>query len=490
MTAPKSHFIDGQWLPGTGPDFASSNPATGDTLWQGRAATAEEVDAAVDAAHQALFHWGNLDLAARIAYLQNFAAVLTDKKSEFAETISQETGKPLWEALNETNSMVGKVAISIDAYRLRCPETFKHQGHSTSIVRHRPHGVMAVLGPFNFPGHLPNGHIVPALLAGNTVVFKPSELTPLVASKTMECWQAAQLPNGVINLVQGEKNTGKSLSEHPGINGLLFTGSRNTGLSLAKTFAAHPEKILALEMGGNNPLVVSTVKDGKAAAYLAIQSAFLTSGQRCTCARRLIVINSPHGNNFLSTLISMTKSIRVGAYTERPEPFMGPVIAPEAAERLLAAYASLKQQGGVPLLPLERLPKGPAFLSPGIIDVTPLPQPADEELFGPLLQVIRVPDLAAALEVANSTKYGLSAGLLSDDRAEYETFYKHAKAGIVNWNTPLTGASSAAPFGGVGQSGNHRPSALYAADYCAYPVASLEAETVNLQPPSAPGIDL
>jgi succinylglutamic semialdehyde dehydrogenase len=348
---------------------------------------------------------------------------------------------------------------------------------------------MAVLGPFNFPGHLPNGHIVPALLAGNTVVFKPSEMTPMVAQKTLECWQAANIPPGVINLVQGGKETGKALSEHKDINGLLFTGSWNTGCHFAKLFAEYPEKILALEMGGNNPYIISSVQNIQAAAYLTIQSAFLTSGQRCTCARRLIIIDSPQSKTFLSTLIKMAESIRVGAYTDSPEPFMGPLISAAAASMLISKHDSLIRQGAIPILPLKILSKGPAFLSPGIIDVSAITSP-DEELFGPLLQVIHVPNFTAALEIANRTKYGLAAGLLSDKPKEYELFYKYVKAGIINWNTPLTGASSAAPFGGIGQSGNHRPSALYAADYCAYPIASLERGTIVTTTELLPGIEV
>lgn len=484
----RSLFIKGTWLTGTGKTFASINPSNQESVWEGQAATAEEVDKAVLAAHQAFFGWADLDISKRIDYLHAFAKALYEKKSDLAEIISKETGKPLWEGLNEVSSMINKVNISVEAYHLRCPQTLKQQGNYHSVTRHRPHGVMAVLGPFNFPGHLPNGHIVPALLAGNTVVFKPSEMTPMTAQKTIECWEAANLPAGVINLIQGGKDTGKALSEHKDINGLLFTGSWNTGCYFAKLFADHPEKILALEMGGNNPFIVSNVQNIKAAAYLTIQSAFLTSGQRCTCARRLIIIDSPQSEAFLSSLLAMTQTIRIGTYNESPEPFMGPLISKAAASGLISKYHALLKQGAIPLLSMKNLPKGPAFVSPGIVDVTPI-DPPDEELFGPLLQVFHVKDFSGALETANRTKYGLAAGLLSDDPAEYESFYKHIKAGIVNWNTPLTGASSAAPFGGIGQSGNNRPSALYAADYCAYPVASLEKEVIGHTSPLLPGIE-
>src|SRR3990167_8941296 len=172
-----------------------------------------------------------------------------------------------------------------------------------AVLRHRGHGVMAVLGPYNLPGHLPNGHIIPALLAGNTVVFKPSALTSLVGQKLMEVWEKTNLPKGVLNLVQGGKETGIALAHHPDINGIYFTGSYETGKSLHQFFAGRPEVILALEMGGNNPLVVFNVQNLAAAVYLTIQSAFITSGQRCSCARRLIVANNKEGADFVKRLV-------------------------------------------------------------------------------------------------------------------------------------------------------------------------------------------
>lgn len=357
------------------------------------------------------------------------------------------------------------------------------------MVRHRPHGVVAVFGPFNFPGHLPNGHIVPALLAGNTVVFKPSELTPLVAQKTVACWQAAGLPPGVINLIQGGRETGSSLAAHPAIDGLFFTGSPATGKALHRQFAGQPGKILALEMGGNNPLVVYGVSDLEAAAYHTIQSAFLSAGQRCTCARRLIVPEGAEGDRYIERLCQMMGTLRIGPYTDCPEPFMGPMINNQAAERLLDTQASLVAKGGKALVPMRRLKEGLPFLSPGLMEVTAVIERPDVEAFGPLLQLIRCEDFSAAIEEANRTAYGLSAGLFSDYAELFDTFYRQIRAGIVNWNRPLTGASSAAPFGGVGDSGNHRPSAYYAADYCAYPVASLEADQLTLPATLSPGIE-
>ena len=466
----------------SGLPFFSSNPATGQIVWNGRTSTEAEVNEAVEAAKNAFEDWSDLSIDTRIGYLVRFSEELKKSQKSFAEIISKETGKTLWDSLSEIQAMINKTAISQEAYEKRCGEMISDQVNGRSITRHRPYGVAAVLGPYNFPAHLPNGHIVPALLAGNTVVFKASELTPLVAEETMRLWNKAGLPPGVINLIQGGKETGQALIHHPDIQALFFTGSFETGKLLSELFSKQPEKILALEMGGNNPLVVGEISDFKAAAYAIVQSAYLSSGQRCTCARRLILPDTERGKALLKVLMEMIRSIKIGPYTDSPEPFMGPVISEKQVQKLLMAQENLHLKGGIPLIKMQALKKGTGFINPGLMDVTEISDRPDEEIFGPFLQVIRVKDLKEALQEANQTKYGLSAGLLSQSQEEFAYFLKHIQAGVVNWNTPLTGASSAAPFGGIKCSGNHRPSAYYAADYCSYPVASLE--TPDLLMPS------
>lgn len=490
MQGRPTQFIDGKWQLGTGPLLISRNPATEETLWEGQIADQNSVKAAVDAARKAFPTWANLPIEKRIAYLNTFKDVLNKEIAQIAEIISKETGKPLWESKTEVQGMINKVDISIDAYQKRCPEVIKELPTGRSITRHKPHGVLAVFGPFNFPGHLPHGHIIPALLAGNTVVFKPSELTPLVAETLIHCWEKCNLPAGVLNLVQGGRDTGALLANNPQIDGLCFTGSWETGIILSEQFSAHPEKMLALEMGGNNPLVVSDVSDIKAAVYTIIQSAFLTAGQRCSCARRLIVLEGSTGDAVIQELIKAMKQIKVGPYTDSPEPYMGPVISERAVRHLLAVQETIKAKGGAPLVEMHLLKVDSALLSPGLIDITSIANKADEEIFGPLLRLIRVPNFQAAIEEANQTVYGLTAGLLSKNAEEYAQFYKAVRAGVINWNTPLTGANSAAPFGGIGHSGNHRPSAYYAADYCAYPVASQETIDLKMPPTLPPGLTL
>lgn len=490
MVSKGKNFISGRWRPASGHELASSDPATGDLIWQGRSSSAHDIQFAFDSAHDAFTNWSKRSFDERIEFILAYKDCLTKAIDRLAMTIAQETGKPLWESRNEVQTMINKVDISIEAHKARCEEIIRQQANARAITRHKPHGVVAVLGPYNFPGHLPNGHIVPALIAGNTVIFKPSELTPSVGEAMTECWEKAGLPEGVLNLVQGGHESGKHLANHPGINGLFFTGSWNTGQQLLAHFSQHPEKILALEMGGNNPIIAWDVSDLKAAAYTIIQSAYLTSGQRCTCARRLIISNESQGNKLLQELINMIKKIKIGPFTGSPEPFMGPVISERAAKGIMEAQEKLKSLGGTPLVEMQLLGSGTGFITPGLMDVSLILNVPDEEVFGPFLQVIRTGSFNQALKIANDTAYGLSAGLLSDKEDYYQQFQQTIRAGIVNWNTPTTGASSSAPFGGIGLSGNHRPSAYYAADYCSYPVASLENNELKIPQTLTPGIDI
>ena len=490
MAIDGSLLIGGQWCPGTGAEFTSISPSNGETVWRGKAAGAGEVDRAVQAARAAFSAWADLPFAERERIARAFAALLDKNKESLARVIGRETGKPLWETRTEVATMVGKIDISVRAYHARTGGHETQNGAMTQALRHRPHGVVAVFGPYNFPGHLPNGHIVPALLAGNAVLFKPSELTPGVAEATVRLWVEAGLPAGVLSLLQGERATGEALAGHAGLDGLYFTGSARTGHILARQFAETPHKILALEMGGNNPLIVGEVKNIKAALHDVVQSAYLSSGQRCTCARRLYLPKGAVGDAFLDQLTSITRNLKVGAYDAEPQPFMGALISARAADGMVAAQASLASLGAKPLVELKKLDLGPAYISPGLLDVSAIAELPDEEYFGPLLQVDRYDSLDQAIERANRTRYGLSASLLSDRREDYEQFYRGIRAGIVNWNRQTTGASSAAPFGGIGASGNHRASAFYAADYCAYPVASIESPACELPAQLSPGLSL
>ena len=488
-TVAGQQWIDGQWSVGGGADSESRSPASDDVVWQGRFANSEQADAAVAAASAAFDGWSMRSLEDRTAICRAFAAYVDARRSELATTISLETGKPFWEALSEAATVIGKVNNAIDALRMRRSTTSEPQSDLQAVTRYKPHGAMLVLGPFNLPAHLPGAHIVPALLAGNTIVFKPSEMTPAVGQWLAVAWQAAGLPAGVLNLVHGAAEIAQQMAVDPRIAGVLFTGSYRAGASLHKLLAGHPEKILALEMGGNNPLIVHKSSNLASAALQVIESAYITSGQRCTCARRLILTEASEPDRFLKILVAAIHSIRVGLPFDEPTPYMGTLIRARAAQNMLAAEADLVARGGRALVAMQSLPASPALLSPGLIDATGM-QLDDVEHFGPLLCVQRVSDLSAAIRLANSTRFGLAAGLLADSAEDYRIFVDHIRAGIVNWNRQTTGASGRLPFGGVGLSGNHMPSGFFASDYCAYPVASLEASQLpSLNQKLSPGLE-
>ena len=461
----------------------STEPATGKEVWSGEPGN---VDEAVDRARRAWPQWAAQPLANRIELMRRFANEVLKVQDEFAELIARETGKPLWEARTEVEAVQNKVEISVRAYAERTGQRKLDSAlQGTAALRHKPHGVMAVLGPYNFPAHLPNGHIVPALIAGNAVIFKPSEKTPAVGELLVKCFHKAGLPSSVLQLLPGWAKEGKDLVAHPGIDGVLFTGSAQAGIAINKKLATNPGKIVALEMGGNNPIVVWDTPLMRDAAALIVQSAFTTAGQRCTAARRLIVKSSMYDET-IEQVKQLADRLIVGEPFSSPSPFMGPVIDNQAADQLSESFLYFLTNGGKAIKHMKRADESLPFLSPAMIDITAMDNRPDVELFGPLLQVIKVDDFDQAIAEANNTRFGLSASLIGGSPQEYNRFWANIRAGIVNWNRPTNGASSSAPFGGVGLSGNHRPAAFYAADYCAYPVASTELE----QPRATIGVGL
>ena len=463
--------------------LTSHEPATGALLWQGESG---DVDDIVARARTGWPRWAAQPVAFRIETLRRFVNVVRAHEEELADLIARETGKPLWDARTEVTAVMAKIDTSVAAYSERTGQRrLEANLGARQSVRHKPHGVMAVLGPYNFPAHLPNGHIIPALLAGNAVIFKPSEKTPAVGEMLVRFYHEAGVPTDAVQLLLGGAEEGKALAAHADVAGILFTGSAQTGIAINRQFATQPGKILALEMGGNNPLVVWDTPEIGAAAALVIQSAFLSSGQRCTAASRLIVRDA-----MADTLVAEVKKLADRLIVDHPhadpQPYMGPVIDNPTADGLTESFLYLMSHGGRPIKHMVRPQKGLPFLTPAIIDVTAMKERPDVELFGPLLQIVRVPDFETAIAEANSSRYGLSASLVGGSPEQYAQFWGNVRAGVINWNRPTNGASGTAPFGGVGVSGNHRPSAYYAADYCAYPVASAEIE----QPRATIGIGL
>lgn len=454
-------------------ELVSVEPATGAQLWRGKVGDVDEV---VARARRAWPAWAAQPLTTRMEMIRRFANEVRKEFDKLATLIARETGRPMWDARAEVEQVVARAEVSIRAYAERTSQRkLDNALQGTMAVRHKPHGVVAVIGPYSSPCHLPCGHIIPALIAGNAVVFKPSERAPASAELLMQCFNKAGISAAVAQLLVGGPAQGQALALHDGVDAVLFTGSAHTGIALNRKLAARPDKLVALEMGGNNPIVVWDTPKISDAAVLIVQSAFSSSGQRCTSARRLIVKSTLY-DAVVGEVKRMADRLIVGGPFDEPSPFMGPVIDNAAADGLSESFVWLLSKGGKPIKHMVRSDPDRPFLSPAIIDVTAIKDRPDVELFGPLLQVIRVEDFDQAIGEANKTRFGLAASLIGGTPQEYGKFWANARAGVVNWNRPTTGNPISAPFGGIGLSGNHRPTAFYAADYSAYPVTSAEME--------------
>lgn len=475
----KGNFINGTWKIGDGFLLESCSPVDGKLLWCGYMSTEKDVNDAVESAKNAFELWSGLDIKERIDYIKKYIEIVEKNKEILAECISNEVGKPYWESLTEVSSIIGKLEPCIEAYNLRNQTIIREQKDgSKSITRFKPHGVVGIIGPYNFPAHMPNGHIMAALIAGNTIVLKPSEKVPLVSEKIMQLWEEAGLPNGVINMVQGDKETGKYLCLNDNVKGIFFTGSKKAGQYIEK-LCLH-KKICVLEMGGNSPYIVWDTTNIDSAVITIIQSSFITSGQRCSTARRLIVPKNGFGEMFLNRLIEISKKIHIGKPKDEPQVFMGPLKSKSLVDNVLNKQQELINKGGNVLLESRRIENlGSTFITPGIIDVTNIKETDDEEIIGPFIQLTMVETFEEAIEKANDSSYGLAAGIITEDKNLYKIFKNKIEAGVISWNKPLTGASKFAPFGGIKNSGNYRPSGFLATDYCVYSIASVESETVR-----------
>ena len=384
-----SYIINGQEIKpaviGTIDRVESINPFSGEVLWTGKAADAEIVNAAVAAARAAFSGWAKLEFSERHKLLSRFVELVQEHSEALTRLIATEAGKPLWESKTEVNSLVTKLGASVNAYKSRVSESDREVRGLRSRTRFRPHGVMAVLGPFNFPASMANGHIMPALLAGNTIVFKPSEQTPTIGLIISRLWQQAGLPPGVMNCITGAKNTGEYLVAHTDIDGVLLVGSYGAGMSIRRALVDSPQKIVALEMGGNSPLVVWDYDNLDAVVNIIIQSAFLSGGQRCSAARRLLVRDSD--TVLIPRLAEVLRNLRIGDFNLRPEPYYGPLIRPAAANEVIRRTKELLS-GGAELI-LEPTQQGPirTVVTPGLIGVDNCSNDRDEEIFGPILKI-------------------------------------------------------------------------------------------------------
>ncbi len=491
LRRPPANLIAGVWEPlETDSDaaFDSTNPARpAEVVWRGRG-DVNAIDRAVRAARAALPEWSGWPFERRRAVLERYIDLCGQREHEVTRLLTAEVGKVSWDSAGEAGLLAGKVNITLDASEhggLRRVSDFEFglSDQRTARCWFRPHGVMGVLGPFNFPMHLPNGHIVPSLLMGNTIVLKPSDKTPacgqLLAELFDEALSLEGAPAGVVNLVQGQADVAAHLGSHTDVDGILFTGSWSVGRKLLEANLDTPGRMVALELGGNNPAIVLPDADLALAAAEAVRTAFITTGQRCTCMRRLIV-HRDVADRLLPAIIRAAGELVIGAPDSETPTFMGPLITEEARASMLLSQNAWAEDGGEILLearPLE-LGKGGWFVSPGIVRVdrfTKLDEGpgCDEEVFGPLLRVSVVNSFDEALAQANATQFGLASSIFTRDEAAIARFMREARAGCVNVNTGTAGASGKLPFGGLGLSGNHRPAGSFSLDYCAFPTAGL-----------------
>lgn len=469
-----SNYINGEWHGIEGDAITSRNPANPDEIvWQGTPNTGH-VDAAISAARAALPGWSALSLDERIGYLRRWQEVANEHAEGLARLITAEMGKVYNESLFEAKALASKVDITLEDFSLGRVREYQVGVSETrsGYCRFKPHGVMAVIAPFNFPAHLANGHFVPALLMGNTVVVKPSERTPGVGQKLGEMMEEVGLPAGVFNVIQGDAAVSAKLVDHDDIDGILFTGSWTVGRKILEANLDRPGRIIALEMGGNNPSVVMDDAHLKQAVLEHVRASFSTTGQRCTCTRRIIV-QSKIAERFIPAFCKAASTLIVGPGDSSDPVFMGPLVAAEAVQNVLDFQQRLVDGGGRVLLEASAMDRPGYFVTPGVVQVDRFTIEQDCEVFGPLVQISVVDTLDEAIEQANATRYGLAASIFTTDDAAYERFFREVRSGCINRNTGTAGASSKLPFGGLGHSGNNRPAAAFSVDYCAYPVANM-----------------
>jgi len=461
----------------------SYEPATGQLLWEALPSAVEEQIRLVERCWPA---WAAMPTAYRIETIRRFANGVRAAEDTLADLIARETGRPLWHARTEVTELVERVDKAIGAYSERTGQR-KLEGAlgARMALRHKPHGVMAVIGPHVMPARVPADHIIPALLAGNGVLFKPSEKTPATGEMLVRLLHDAGIVEDLVQCVIGGPDAGKALVASEAVRGILFTGSTHTGVGIARSLVGRPGKLLALEMSGNNPVIAWDTPDLTSAASLIVQSAFGASGQHCLAGRRLVVRDTLR-DPLIEEIRRLTDRLVIDRPHADPMPFMGPVIDMEAADGLTESFLYLMSNGGKPLKHMQRPFAGLPFVTPAIIDVTAMRERPDLELFGPLLQIVTVADFEEALAEANNTHYGLCATLIGGGPEHYDRLWAVSRAGVINWNRPSTVVAPNAPLGGTGLSGNHHPGGYYAADYCAYPVVSAEVE----QPRATIGVGL
>ncbi len=463
--------------------FQSVSPIDDTVVWSGTETSQQQIQTVMETAAGAAARWRKSSLDDRIDVVRRYAKYIEANRQSISDLITREVGKLPWDAAAEVAAAIAKTELSIRALVERRGDEIVDQGSPRRTIRYRSLGVTLVLGPFNFPLHLPGGQIIPSLLAGNAVVMKPSDQATAVGQWIAAAWQASGLPADVFQSIVGRVDPAVAAIDSAHVGGVFLTGSRAAGQAIHRQLAGRYDVLLALELGGNNPLVVVGDLPSPEVASLVTFSAFVSSGQRCTCARRAIFVDGPETDRQIEATIELTKRLRVGLPADQPAAQIGPLISAAAANGLKRTYDQLLKLGCESVVDFKIDERRDNLVYPAIVDASSLAADAlqalgDMEWFGPLLVLHRVGDIDAAIDLAQQTAYGLAASLLGGDRELFDRFVGEVHAGVVNWNRPTTGAAGALPFGGLGNSGNHRPAGFHAIDFCNDPIASLESESL------------
>ncbi len=475
----RGDYIGGVFAGGAGEAFSSVDPYRGGVVLEARADVAA-VDAAVKAARAAAKGWRRASLDDRIAALHRVRGKVGAHVERIAEAITAEMGKPIGEARVEAKSIAGKIDGVIAGLPHELPPAAPG---APGEQRFHALGVVGVVGPFNFPVHLCNTHVIPALVVGNTVVVKPSEVTPLCGQRYAELFEDAGFPAGVLNVVHGRGEVGAALVAQAGVDGVVFTGSYATGRRIRQATFDQPHKKVSLELGGRNPAVVFDDADLDQAVREIALGALLTSGQRCTATSR-VVVTPGIAPKLIARLTALFSAAKPGDPTDGAT-FFGPLASVAARDRFLAALAGAREAPTVEVLVESEEADGAAGVTPSLYRVSGDEPHLRDELFGPHVDLEVAVDEADALARAARNPYGLSASLFSARPEALEDFYDAVRVGVVNFNRSTNGASGLLPFGGIGMSGNWRPAGSCAPRLTTWPVAVMQAAFGAVTPHAA-----
>ena len=449
------NFIDGKWVESASTRTAANvNPAnTDDVLGTVRHATRDESRAAVEAAANAFRGWRATPAPTRGRIVAKAARLLEEYKEEVAQLLTREEGKTIAESRGELQRSINVAEFCAGEARRLNGETIPSElPLNFAYTIKQPLGVVACVTPWNFPVAIPVWKIAPALVAGNTVVFKPASITPATAVRITEIFEAAGVPSGVLNLVLGSgSEAGDEIVNHPAVKAISFTGSNGVGIRLYEQASRRGAKVQC-EMGGKNPVVVLEDADMDLAVESTAQGAFGSSGQRCTATSRAVVVDQI-ADEFVARLAKRADSMRLGAGAD-PQTEMGPSVDENQFQTVLS-YIDIGREDGATLVcggsraTGKGLDKG-YFVRPTVFDhVTPDMRIAREEIFGPVLSVLRVRDFDHAMEVANDCEYGLSSSIFTNDAARIFRFVDDIETGMTHINSPTTGGEAHVPFGGI-----------------------------------------